>query len=79
MQVYTGKNPAVRREINEGASVVKDFFKKIEHSERNITCDGDLLKKTLTLVGAIRKNRHSFTSDTASQRLTDHPLHWTQY
>ena len=29
MQVYTGKNPAVGREVNQGARVVKDFVKKL--------------------------------------------------
>ena len=46
----------------------------------------DALSKlqTVTLFRPIRSlqcswsdNRHSFTSDTASQRLTDHPLQWT--
>ena len=49
-----------------GARVVKDLVKKIEHSGRNITCDNfftsiplarDLLKKKLTLVGTIPKNK----------------------
>ena len=66
MQVYTGKNPAVGREVNQGARVVKDLVKEIENSGRNITCDNfftsiplarDLLKKKLTLVGTIRKNK----------------------
>ena len=66
MQVYTGKNPAVVREVNQRARVVKDLVKEIEHSGRNITCDNfftsiplarDLLKKKLTLVGTIRKNK----------------------
>ena len=33
------KNPAVGREVNQGARVVKDLVKEIEHSSRNITCD----------------------------------------
>ena len=66
MQVYSGKNPSVGREINQGARVVKDLVKEIEHCGRNITCDNffaiiplarDLLKKKLTLVGNIRKNK----------------------
>ena len=39
MQVYTGKNAAVGREIDQGARVVKDFVKEIENSGKNITCD----------------------------------------
>ena len=39
MQVYTGKNPAVEREVNQVARVVKDLIKEIEHFGRNITCD----------------------------------------
>ena len=66
MQVYTGKNPTVGREVNQGARFVQDLVKKIKHSGRNITCDNfftsiqlaqDLLKKKLTLVGTIRKNK----------------------
>ena len=66
MQVYTRKNPAVGRKVNQGARVVKDLVKEIEHSGRNITCDNfftsiplarDLLKKKLTLVGTIWKNK----------------------
>ena len=66
MQVYTGENPAVGREVNQGARVVKDLVKEIEHSFRNITCDNfftiiplnrDLQKKKLTLVGTIQKNK----------------------
>lgn len=66
MQVYTGKNPAIGREVNQGARVVKDLVKEIENSGRNITCDNfftsvplarELLKKNLTLVGTIRKNK----------------------
>ena len=66
MQVYTGKNSAVGREVNQPARVVEDLVKEIEHSGRNITCDNffasislarDLLKKKLTLVGTIRKNK----------------------
>ena len=29
MQVYSGKNPAVGREVNQGARVVKDLVKKL--------------------------------------------------
>ena len=66
MQVYTRKNPAVGREVNQGARVVKNLVKEIEHSGRIITCDNfftsiplarDLLKKKLTLIGTIQKNK----------------------
>ena len=66
MQICCGKNPAVGREVNQGARVVKHLVKKIEHSGRNITCDNfftsiplarDLLKKKLTLVETIPKNK----------------------
>ena len=66
LQVYTGKNAAVGREINQGARVVKDLVKEIENSGRNITCINfftsvplarHLLKKKLTLVGTLRKNQ----------------------
>ena len=66
MQVYTGKNLAVGREVNQRARVVKNLVKEIEHSGRNITCYNfftsiplarDLLKKKLILVGTIRKNK----------------------
>ena len=66
MQVFTGKNPAVGREINQGARVVKDLVKEIKHFGRNITCNNfftsipharDLLKKKLTLIGTNYKNK----------------------
>ena len=66
MQVHTGKNPAVGREVNQGARVVKDLVKEIEHSERNITCYNfftgiplarDLPKKKLTPVGNYSKKQ----------------------
>ena len=71
MQIYTAKNLAVGREVNQGARVVKDLIQEIEHSGRNITCDNfftsiplarDLLKKKLTLVGTIRKNKPEWPS-----------------
>ena len=39
MQVYTGKDPTIGREVNQGARVVKDLVKEIENSGRNVTCD----------------------------------------
>ena len=39
MQVYTGKNPAVGRDVYQGAKVVKDLVKEIENSGRNVTCN----------------------------------------
>ena len=66
MQVYTGKNPTLGREVNQGARVVKDLVKQIKHFGRNITCDNfftsiplarDMLKKKLTLIGTIWKNK----------------------
>ena len=62
MQVYTGKDSTIGREVNQGARVVKDLVKEIENSGRNVTCDNfftsvsfarDLLQKKLTLVGTI--------------------------
>ena len=56
MQVYSRKKPAVGREVNQGARVVKDLVKEIEHSGRNKTYDNfftsiplarDLLKRSL--------------------------------
>ena len=32
MQMYTGKDPAIGREVNQGARVVKDLVKEIENS-----------------------------------------------
>ena len=66
MQVYTGKNSTIGREVNQGARVVKDLVKEIENSGRNVTCDNfftsvslarDLLQKKLTLYGTIRRNK----------------------
>ena len=66
MQVYTGKDHTIGREVNQGARVVKDLVKEIENSGRNVTCDNfftsvslarDLLQKKLTLVGTIRRNK----------------------
>ena len=66
MQVYTGKDPTIGREVNQGARVVKDLVKEIENSGRNVTCDKfftsvslarDLLQKKLTLVETIRRNK----------------------
>ena len=39
MQVHTGKDPTIGREVNQGARVVKDLVKEIENSGRNVTCD----------------------------------------
>ena len=66
MQMYSGKDPTIGREVNQGARVVKDLVKEIENSGRNVTCDNfftsvslarDLLQKKLTLVGTIRKKQ----------------------
>ena len=64
--MYTGKDPTIGREVNQGARVVKDLVKEIENSGRNVTCDNfftsvslarDLLQKKLTLVGTIRRKK----------------------
>ena len=39
MQVYSGKDSTIGREVNQGARVVKDLVKEIENSGRNVTCD----------------------------------------
>ena len=60
MKVHTGKNPAVGREVNQGARFVKDLVKEIEHCDNfftSIPLARDLLKKKLTLVETIRKNQ----------------------
>ena len=58
MEVYTGKNPAVGREVKQCGRVVKDSVKELEMYCRNITCDNfftsvllalELLKKNHTL------------------------------
>ena len=71
MQFHTGKNPAVGREVNQGARVVKGLVKETEHSERNITCDDFSLasrlleicrKRSLLRLGTIRKNKPELPS-----------------
>ena len=67
MQVYSEKNPAVGREVNQGTRVVKDLVKKLNilgeiilaiiFVRTPIALARDLLKKKLTLVGAIWKNK----------------------
>ena len=66
MQMYTGKDPTIGREVNQGARVVKDLVKEIENSGKTVTCDNfftsvslarDLLQKKLTLVGTILRNK----------------------
>ena len=66
MQVYTGKDERIGREVNQGTRVVLDMVKEIEKTGRNITCDNfftslslarQLLSKKLTLVGTMRKNK----------------------
>ena len=66
MQVYTGKDPTIGREVNQGARVVNHLVKEIENSGRNVTCDNyftsvslarNLLQNKLTLVGTIRRNK----------------------
>ena len=64
--MYTGKDPTIGREVNQGARIVKDLVKEIENSGRNVTCDNfftsvslarKVLQKKLTLVGTIRRNK----------------------
>ena len=64
MQVYTGKDERIGREVNQGTRVVPDMVKEIEKTGRNITCDNfftslslarQLLSKKLTVVGTMRK------------------------
>ena len=43
MQVYTGKDERIGREVNQGTRVVPDMVKEIEKTGRNITCDNFLL------------------------------------
>ena len=55
MQVCTGKNPAIGREVNQGARVVKDLVKEIEYCGRNITCDNFFTSIPLVLRSAEKK------------------------
>lgn len=64
MQVYTGRNPNCRPEINQGKRVVLDLTEGSRG--RNVTCDNfftsydlavELKKRDMTIVGTIRKNR----------------------
>ena len=41
--VYTGKDPTLGKEVNQGARVVKDLVKEIENFGRNVTCDNFLI------------------------------------
>lgn len=71
MQVYTGKPLTGRPEKNQGMRVVLDMTAGL--SGHNITCDNfftsyvlgqELLKRKLTMVGTVRKNKPEL------------PLHW---
>ncbi len=66
VQVYTGKNSNLGREVNQGQRVVIDMIRGFENTGRNITCDHfftslelalTLLKKMLTVLGTIIKNK----------------------
>ena len=39
MQLYTGKNASVGRELTKALEFVKNLVKKIENCSRNITCN----------------------------------------
>ena len=63
---YYREKSCSRREVNQGARVVKDLVKEIENCGRSITCNDfsssvsparELLQKKLTVVGNIRKNK----------------------
>ena len=65
-EVYTGKAKNGPRETRQGERVVASLVTELEKSGRNITCDNfftsldlarNLLKKKLTIVGTIRKNK----------------------
>lgn len=65
-ETYTGKSSDGQREINQGRNVVLRLAKSIEGTGRNITVDNfftdyilakELLKKKLTIVGTVRKNK----------------------
>ncbi|GLD62735.1 piggyBac transposable element-derived protein 4-like protein [Lates japonicus] len=64
MQIYTGKSASGVPEKNQGKRVVLDMTKGLQG--HNITCDNfftsydlgqELLKKKLTMVGTVRKNK----------------------
>lgn len=64
MQIYTGKPAGSPPEVNQGKRVVLDMTEGLQG--KTVTCDSfftsyalaeELLKKKMTLVGAIRKNK----------------------
>ena len=66
LDIYKGKEPSEQRASNLGTTVVLNLSDSYKNSGRNITCDNfftslqlgrELLRRKLTLVGTIRKNR----------------------
>jgi hypothetical protein len=66
VQVYTGRQPGVARETNQGQRVVQELCRNLAGSGRNVTCDNfftslsliqKLKKDKMTLLGTVRKNR----------------------
>lgn len=64
--IYTGKQPNVPREVNQGENVVKKLVQKYKGSGRNITMDNFfttlplaklLMTWGLSIVGTLRKNK----------------------
>lgn len=66
LQVYTGKGPGAKAEVNQGFRVVSDLVQPFHGTGRGITTDNFftsvplanyLLTKNLTLLGTVRKNK----------------------
>ena len=78
MQVCTGKNATVRKEVNQGDKIVKDLVKKIENSAKislamdvftSVPLARELLPKKL-----FRKTNPSFLSNSLLVKIvTKHP------
>lgn len=76
-EAYTGKPSGGERDKYQGRNVVLRLVKSIEGTSRNITVDNfftdcilaeELLKKKLTIVGTLRKNKPFIPSEFRSSR-----------
>lgn len=79
-EVYTGRPVNGQREVNQGRNVVLRLVKDIEGTGRNVTTDNfftdftlasELLKKKLTLIGTLRRNKPEIPCEFMPSRSRD--------
>ena len=84
-QVYTGKQPGERPEKNQGMRVVNDLTQ--EYKGHNVYCDNFftsyslgqlLLKKKLTMVGTIRKNKAELPKELKNKEIHSSEFFFTK-